>query len=261
MSDLPPPPPFVPPPPPPPPPSNLVAPPGYAGYSATPFTQASLKRVRGLAKIAMILVLATALMSVIELLVRRTVTDEAEDYLAGSIDQDEFQDAIIGYSIVPVVASLVQVAAVVITIIWMFRVASNHRTLHSGGTWGPGWAIAGWVLPPFIYVIPTLMLVELWKASDPDVPIGGNWRAKAGAPLPVVWGLLYTVASVLSLAANATGNISFSASDTALAEQLTSDQSLEVVVACLSIAAAVVFVVLVRQLTQRHTRLTGEDAR
>jgi Domain of unknown function (DUF4328) len=263
MSDLPPPPPSVspPPPPPPPPPPDLAAPPGYAGYSATPFTQASLKRVSGLAKIAMTLVLATALMSFVELLVRQTVTDEAENYLAGSIDKDEFQDAIVGYSIVPVVASLFQVAALVITIIWMFRVAANHRALHRGGTWGPGWAIAGWVLPPFIYVIPTLMLVELWKASDPDVPIGGNWRAKPAAPLPVIWGVVYTAASVLSLAANATGDISFSGTDRALAEQLTSDQSLEIVVSCLNIAAAVVFVVLVRRLTQRHTRLTGEVAR
>jgi hypothetical protein len=216
--------------------------------------------VSGLAKISMLLVAVTALMSFVELLVRQTVVDEAEDYLAGSIDKDEFQEAIIGYSIVPVVASMLQIAAVVITIIWMFRVAANHRSLHRGGTWGPGWAIAGWVLPPFIYVIPTLMLVELWKASDPDVPMGGNWRAKAGAPLPVIWGVLYSAASVLSLSVN-TGDISLSATDEALAEQLTSDQSLEVVAAILGLAAAAAFVVLARQLTQRHTRLTGEAAR
>ena len=214
----------------------------------------------GLAKISMILVSATALMSFVELLVRQTVIDEAEDYLAGSIDENEFQDAIIGYSIVPVVASMLQIAAVVITIIWMFRVAANHRALHRGGTWGPGWAIAGWVLPPFIYVIPTLMLAELWKASDPDVPMGGNWRAKAAAPLPVVWGVLYSAASVLSLSVN-TGDISLSATNEALAEQLTSDQSLDVVAALLGLAAAAAFVVLVRKLTQRHTRLTGEAAR
>jgi hypothetical protein len=237
-----------------------VAPAGYSGYTATPFTQASLKRVSGLSKISMVLVAATALMSFVELLVRQTVIDEAEDYLAGSIDKDEFQEAIIGYSIVPVVASMLQIAAVVITVIWMFRVAANHRSLHRGGTWGPGWAIAGWVLPPFIYVIPTLMLRELWKASDPDVPMGGNWRAKGAAPLPVIWGVLYSAASVLSLSVN-TGDISLSATDEALAEQLVSDQSLEVVAAILGLAAAAAFVVLARQLTRRHTRLTGEAAR
>src|SRR3954463_14681591 len=63
VSDLPPPPPPNSPPPPPPlpssppppPPSGLVAPPGYAGYTPTPFAQVSLKQVGGLAKVAMAL--------------------------------------------------------------------------------------------------------------------------------------------------------------------------------------------------------------
>ena len=210
---------------------------------------------------AWILVLVTSLMAFVELLMRQTVSDDAEDYLAGSIDKQEFRDALRAYSIVPAVEFALQIAALVLTIIWMFRIASNHRALHRGGTWGPAWAIAGWVLPPFVWVIPTLMFVELWKASDPDVPIGGNWKTKAGAPLAVAWGVLYTAASVLSIAANASTSFSLSGPDKALAEQLTSDQSLEIVVACLSLAAGIVFVLLVRRLTERHTRLTGEAAR
>ena len=57
-----------------------------------------------------------------------------------------------------------QIAAAVVVIIWMYRLAWNHRALHRGGTWGPAWAIGGWFLPPIVYVIPTLMLHELWKA-------------------------------------------------------------------------------------------------
>lgn len=239
----------------------MVAPPGYAGYSATPFGQAQLKRVRGLSIAAMILVLVTALMAFVELLMRQTVSDDAEDYLAGSIDKQQFRDALRAYSGVPLIEFALQISALVLTVIWMFRIASNHRALHRGGTWGPGWAIAGWVLPPFVWVIPTLMFVELWKASDPDVPIGGNWKTKAGAPLAVAWGVLYTAASVLSIAANASTSFSFSETDKALAEQLTSDQSLEIVVASLSLAAGIVFVLMVRRLTDRHTRLTGEASR
>ena len=77
-SGSPPPPPPPAPPPPPPPPTGLVAPPGYAGYSASPFAQAPLKRVKGLARAATILVLATAAMSILDLIVRQTVTDEAD---------------------------------------------------------------------------------------------------------------------------------------------------------------------------------------
>ena len=148
----------------------------------------------------MALVLATALMSFVDLLVRQTVTDEAEDYLAGATDTDDFIESIIGYLMVGVIQAILQIAAAVVTIIWMYRVAANHRTLHRGGTWGPGWAIGGWFLPPVVYVIPMLMLRELWKASNPDVPIGGEWRTSPSSPLPIVWVLLYSAVPVVSVA-------------------------------------------------------------
>src|SRR5262245_8929708 len=148
MSDIPPPPPPPGPPPPPPssslpppPPTNLVAPAGYAGYSATPFSQASLKRVGGVARASMLLVIATAVMSIAEQLVRLTVTDDAEDLLAGTITKQEFRDRVLAYSVVPGITFAIQIGALVVTIIWMHRVASNHRALHRGNTWGPGWAI------------------------------------------------------------------------------------------------------------------------
>jgi hypothetical protein len=235
-----------------------VAPAGYAGYSTGPIGQVPLKRVRGLARWVTILVIATGLMSFVDLIVRQTVTDEADEYLAGEISAQEFTDAIIGYSVVPVISFLCQVATLVLTIIWMFRVAANHRSLHRGGTWGPGWAIAGWVLPPFVFVIPTLMTVEFWKASDPDVQIGGDWRSRVGSPLPVIWGLLYSGAWIMSLVANADSSFSLSDQEETLAEGITSDPTLDIVVALLMLAAAIAFALLVRQITARHTRLTGE---
>ena len=55
--------------------------------------------------------------------------------------------------------------------IWMYRMAANHRALQRNGTWAPGWAIGGWFLPPGgLYIIPFLMFRELWKASDPNGP-------------------------------------------------------------------------------------------
>jgi len=260
MSDLPPPPPSATPPPPP-PPTNLTAPPGYAGYTSAPISQVPLKRVNGLARATVILTLAAASMSIVELLVRQTVVDEADEYLAGTMSTDEFTDAIAAYSLVPVISFVLLVAAVVLTIIWLFRVASNHRALHRGGTWGPAWAIAGWVLPPFVFVIPTLMLSEHWKASDPSVPVGGDWRSRRGSPLTLVWGVLFSAAWTLSLASTANGSFSLSDQERALAEEISGDQTLEIVVAVLMVAAAVVFAMLVRQLTNRHTHLTGEATR
>jgi hypothetical protein len=261
MTDLPPPPPSVPPPPPPPPPppSNLVAPPGYAGYTATPFTQAPLKRVKGLARTVTILVLATAALSVLDLIVRQTVTDEADQYLAGVTDRKEFIQSITGYLLIGVVQGALQLAAAVIVIIWMYRMAWNHRALHRGGTWGPPWAIAGWFLPPIVYVIPTLMLHELWKASDPEVPVGGDWRSRHASPLPVVWFLLYTAGPVISLASQSGGFLDqLRGSEETIAEAITGGQTVDIIVVALTVASAIAFVMLVRQLTARHTRLTGE---
>jgi hypothetical protein len=238
-----------------------VAPPGYAGYTPSPIGRVALKRVGGLARATTILVLATALLSFVDIAVRQTVTDDADRFLAGATDREEFFESIIGYVLVGLVQGLLQIAAAVVTIVWMYRLASNHRALHRGGTWGPGFAIAGWFLPPMIYVIPTLMLRELWKASDPDVPIGGDWRSRRGSPLPLLWFVLYTVVPLISLAASSDGLLDqFSGSEETLAETITGDQTGDILVATVTVAAAVVFVLLVRQLTSRHTRLTGERA-
>jgi hypothetical protein len=221
-----------------------------------------LKRVAGIAKASVILVGVTALMSFVELAARQAVTDEADDYLAGIKDSDEFTQSIIGYATVGVVSGLLSVAAAVVTIIWMFRVAANHRALHRGGTWGPGWAIGGWFLPPLIYVIPTLMLRELWKASDPDVPVGSDWKRSAGSPLPIIWFVLYTVVPFISFASEAGGMLDeLQGSERTIAERITGDQTADIVVALFTVAAAAVFIVLVRRLTDRHRRLTGEAVR
>ena len=265
VSDLPPPPPSgspPPPPPPPPPPTGLVAPPGYAGYSASPFAQAPLKRVKGLARVATILVLATAAMSILDLIVRQTVTDEADQYLAGATDRQEFIQAITGYLMIGVAQGALQIAAAVVVIVWMYRLAWNHRALHRGGTWGPAWAIAGWFLPPIVYVIPTLMLNELWKASDPDVPVGGDWRSRPRSPLPTVWFLLYTAGPLISFGSQSGGVLDqLRGSEETIAESITGGQTADVIVVAVTVAAAIAFVLLVRQLTDRHIRLTGEATR
>ena len=53
----------------------------------------------------------------------------------------------------------------------MYRIATNVRAFQRQTTWSPLFAIFGWMLPPFVlYVIPFLMLRELWKASDSEQP-------------------------------------------------------------------------------------------
>jgi len=109
-----------------------------------------------------------------------------------------------------------------------------------------------------VFVIPTLMMVELWKASDPEVAVGGDWRSRRGSPLAVIWGLLYSGAWIMSLGANADSSLSLSDQEKTLAEGITADPTLDIVIGVLMVAAAIAFAMLVRQITARHTVLTGE---
>jgi hypothetical protein len=220
-----------------------------------------LKRVGGLARSVVVLCSISAVCSVLELIVRRASVDEAERFQAGELSDTEFVESVAGYALLGVVIGMATVATAVVTIIWMYRVAGNHRALHRGTTWGPGWAIGGWFAPPMLYIIPMLALIEAWKASDPDVPAGGDWRRGRGNVLVPVWFVLYSVVP-LALFAAEIGSLfdSLGGSEDQLAEQITAGPTLGILGAAATVAAAAVFVVFVRNLTDRHRRLTGEAA-
>ncbi len=240
-----------------------MAPPGYVGYTPTPMGSVPLKRVSGMATASIILCGVVALLSAVELLARNAARDDARRFEAGELSDTEFVEAVAGYALTGVVILLATIAAAVFSIIWLRRVATNLRTLHRGTTWGPGWAIGGWFAPPALYVIPTLMLREFWQASDPEVPVGGDWRSRKSTALPFLWFVLYAAGPLAVLVAQLVGDGigTLSSSEQQLADQILGDQALSIVAMVLSIASAVVWAVLVRGLTRRHRTLTGESGR
>lgn len=255
MSDLPPPPPPGGDPVPPPPP-DLHAP----SYQYAPqVASAPLKRVGGLSRAAMILVGLGGSLALISVLAAVSVEDDARAFLDGETTNDEFLEAIAPFVLVSFVQVIAIVASAVIVIIWMYRIAANHRAMHRTGTWGPGWAIGGWFLPPLLYIIPYLMFRELWKASDPAVPAGGDWRSRPVSPAITAWFVLYSVIPILLLFSQTDDTFtSLGADERDLAESLTETQGATIVSALVTVAGAVAFIVVVRQLTERHRRLTGE---
>ena len=228
--------------------------PAYHGAAPAP----ALKRTNGLGKAAMVAVGATAVATVVTALVQRTVTDEAERFLAGGVSDTDFIESIAGYALLSVLQGVGVVVSAVLVIIWMFRVARNHRTLHRGGTWGPGWAIGGWFLPPLLYVIPTLMFNELWKASDPDVPVGGDWRSGRGTPLVPIWFVTYSVLPIVMMFFQSNVFSGFGAAEEDLARQIIDDQDATLASGLVAVAGAVSFIALARALADRHQRFTGE---
>ncbi len=111
----------------------------------------------------------SAAVSLITVWASQAAQGDAEALLDDVISTDEFVEGAAPYLLMTTVQAVATLATAVLTIVWMYRIAKNLRTLHRGTTWGPGWAIGGWVLPPLLFVIPFLMFRELWKASEPDV--------------------------------------------------------------------------------------------
>lgn len=220
-----------------------------------------MRRVGGLAKAGTILVPIVAAVTVLQTVLSAGVVDDAEAYLAGDTTDDEFQDAIVALSSVGLLASLATLAAGIVTIIWMYRIATNVRTFGRRTTWNPLFTIFGWFLPPLVlYVIPFLVLRELWKASDADAG-DDDWRSTGDTVLLWIWfavfGLLPSVLFVLEIGSVATSGIGGGALESQ-AEALDDFGAVQTLAAILSVLAAATWVPFVRRLTDRHTALTGE---
>jgi len=221
----------------------------------------ALKRVGAVGRAAMILVGLAALTGVGAWLAAAAISGDAEDFLDGRLSESDFQTTVVVYSLMGMVQGVATAAAVVLVMIWMYRLASNHRALHRGGRWGPGWAIGGWFLPPFLYIIPFLMFRELWKSSDPDVPIGGDWKSRPVSWLVTAWFVVYGPVALVAQGATSTTTATFdlSNSERALAEQIVDGQNGAAAVALVGILGGALFIAMAHQLTNRHRRLIGEN--
>lgn len=217
-----------------------------------------LKRVGAISKAAMILVGVSGGFALLTWLVGLPVVDDAEAYLDGETSSDDFARAMAPYGVVTLVQAIATLAAIVLVMIWMFRLASNTKALHRNGRWGPGWAIGGWFLPPLLYIIPFLMFRELWKASDPDVPIGGEWKSRPVSWVVTAWFVVYGPASLVVQIVSANAGFSMGATEQDLARQVIDAQDTAALTGVVGAIAAALFIVMAHQLTDRHRRLIGE---
>lgn len=261
VSDLPPPPPSNPNSVPPPPPDNLAPPPGYVAYQGAPTPQGTLRRVSGLKTAITVLSIIVAIGTALSAVLMGTVEDAANDFLRGDISEDDFiadyAPLLVGQSI----QGIGQLGLVVVSIIWLYRVAKNVRLFGRKTTWAPLWAVFGWVLPPLFFVIPFLMVREMWKASDPDSPYGSDsWKRSGESMAVIAWFLLYGVAStVLGLVqASTVFNQGFGGDTDTLAETVTDFGGLGMLTSLVTVLAAIAWILAVREITDRHVRLTGE---
>lgn len=240
-----------------------MPPPGYEGYNNAPAADL-VKRIGGLGTTVMVLTAAVALGTLATTILSVGAARDADKFLQGELTDSEFQSSIGPVNAVQLLAGLATLATAVISIIWMYRIAKNVRAYGRQTTWSPLFAIFGWFLPPMVlYVVPFLMLRELWKASvstvvgDPE-----SWKKSGENSILWAWFALYGLLPVAIIAVQVgtlTTNGIPSGDLDSIAESLDDFGALAVSTGLLTFAAAVVWIIFVRQLTGRHKSLTGES--
>lgn len=240
----------------------MTPPPGYVAYGNAP-TLSALRRVGGLSVAVIILTAIVAISTVVSTILTASASQDAEAFLLGGMSEDDFNEAIRPYTAVQLIVGLATLATFVVTAIWMYRLATNVRAFRRDTTWSPLFAVFGWMLPPIVFVIPFLMLRELWKASDatdPDDP--ESWRSSPDTPLVWAWFLLYGIVPfvlfLFSIGSLVGSGLSASGSAESLAESLDDFGAVQFLTSAVSVAAAVAWILLVKGLTARHKQLTSE---
>jgi hypothetical protein len=222
-----------------------------------------MHRLGGLAKALLIVLAIVAVGQLVAVITTSQVTDSARDFLESpraAPDEDAFDEDLAVNGFTSLISGAATIAVIVLSMIWLYRVASNHRALGRQLSWAPGWGIGGWFLPPQLYIIPLLMLRESWRAADPSVPPGSpEWKQRGESPLIWVWFLLYSVIPIVFLIRGASQFRSFTNDREDLAEYFDEQIGLIVAQGLIAVLAAVAWGLVVREITRRHTQLTGES--
>lgn len=195
--------------------------------------------------------------------------DAAKEYLASgrtAADIDRLDDELGAGAGLGAVSTLAGIVTIVMTLLLLYRILANVRAMRGETTWHPLWAIFGWLLPPVLFVIPSLATQEAWKASSPDR--SHNWRSSPGNWLVWVWFATYSVGAGFFGVATAVStvraidldnpNASFDRADQA--QVLIDTAPAQYASAVLLAVAGALWIALVRQLSARHAAFTGERA-
>ncbi|MEY4173710.1 MAG: hypothetical protein RI900_875 [Actinomycetota bacterium] len=234
-----------------------LPPPGYVAYG--PGGQRGFQHIGGLTKWLVIVLAAGIGTQVLMLIAQVTLRDDALD-LAGDLSQLTGRLGI--YLLASLLTAAVGITQLVLLIIWTFRMAKNLEVLGRKLTFAPGATIAINILGGCtLGILNFFMWREQWQASDPEVAAHDpGWKRGAVAPVIIahlVLGLVGTLVGLgLGLQAGLAG---FGGTDSdALGENLTDRFGFVLASGVITIAVAVVFLVLVRQLAARHMRAIGE---
>ena len=261
MSDLPPPPP--PPNIPPPPPGGLTPPPGYVAYGGHGGARGPVQLIKGLTKWVVGLLAAVIALQVLGLILQLTLRGSALDVQDGVLSLNDFDGKLGFYVAISGITSVVGLALLVVQIIWTARMAKNLGALgRSPQSFGVGWTIAINILGGCtLGILPFFMWRELWKGSDPESPaFDPSWKSRPTGSIVVAHLVATLGAVVLGFALGAAGAVSIIRNDGSsdIADNLSTRFAVVMGAGLLQIVVSVIFIQLVRQLSDRHMKAIGE---
>lgn len=237
----------------------MTPPPGYVSYGDNNSGAfGNFQPIGGVAKALRVLIIILIPLLAIAAFLLFNVKNKADEYVNNDGSFSDYEDALAPYGLVSLLTGVLTLSLFVLTIIWMFRMAKNQIAMRRNGTWGPAWAIAGWFLPPCVlYVIPYLMMRDLWKASDPNS--GPDWKKNPVGTIVHVWWVLFGLLPIAFISVTV-GNFRFNADadDVETAEDIVDGFNVTLGSSVVQLAAAVAFLLLVAQLTARHKQTTNE---
>jgi uncharacterized membrane protein len=146
-------------------------------------------------------------------------------------------------------SGLVALAIFVLLIIWLYRAAKNNEALgRQNPRLGPGWAIGGWFIPLANFVIPFIIMDDVWRGADPSIARGDpNWRRSS--TLGAIWAWLVTavIFTIPTSIASSTGDVRADEPD-----KVRRDDILRIVGSVGAIVAAVFAILVTRRIAARQ---------
>lgn len=235
-----------------------MPPPGYVPYG--PGGQRGFEPIRAVTKWLVILLAVGAGAQVLTVLAQAGLRDKADQLLVGL----DGLDAGFGlYLLVSLAAAAVSIAALVLQVVFAYRIAKNLQLLgRVPASFSPGATIATVILGGCtLGILPYFMWRELWAGSEPGLPAHApDWKRRAVGSIVVVNLVLTLLSAIAGFGVGAASAVfqigSTSSSD--LGENLDRNFGWLLLSGVLSAAASIALLQLVRQLAQRHMHSTHE---
>jgi hypothetical protein len=93
----------------------------------------------------------------------------------------------------------IAVLTTIAVVVWNYKLAKNHELMgRPGTTFGPVWAVVGWLVPLVNIVVPPLQLAELSKGANPRYPPHSpDWKRAPVGITVILWAVLWLASGAL----------------------------------------------------------------